>query len=117
MLDEVIYQCQFYIGLTETFQMPSTPLIANRIYIYSVNLQDSSFDSGFSDSTTFLGGKFHAIFSQAVSQTIRENTDEFSLHQVSLAEAAASCLTLDMTLLAPLDLSHLPQYFDMLQSK
>jgi hypothetical protein len=37
--------------------------------------------------------------------------------QVTLAEAVASCVTLNMTLLAPEDLSTLPLYFNLLQSK
>jgi hypothetical protein len=37
--------------------------------------------------------------------------------QVTLAEAVASCVTMNMTLLAPEDLSTLPQYFNLLKSK
>jgi hypothetical protein len=36
---------------------------------------------------------------------------------VTLSEAVASCVTLNMTLLAPEDLNTLPMYFNLLQSK
>jgi hypothetical protein len=35
---------------------------------------------------------------------------------VTLAEAVASCVAMNMTLLAPEDLSVLPHYFNMLKS-
>lgn len=36
---------------------------------------------------------------------------------MTLAEATASCVAMNMTLLSPEDLSILPQYFNMLKSK
>jgi hypothetical protein len=36
--------------------------------------------------------------------------------QVTLAEAVGSCVAMNMTLLAPEDLSTLPMYFNLLQS-
>jgi hypothetical protein len=40
-----------------------------------------------------------------------------SLSQASLAEAAATCHIINMTLLAPVDLNLIPQYFNMIQSR